>query len=139
MKNGDLPAFPASGSWNDNQPDIISVQQEGLTKREEFARSAMQGMLSNRSYLADSQIKTTICKLSIAYADEILAELEMDKVKPIPEPEPLNMDKWYINHLEDQIKQAVEALKYGNYTEALEALGYDKDGNKIPLTDDLPF
>jgi hypothetical protein len=42
VKNSDLPAFACVA-----MTDATGYSQEGLTKREEFARSAMQAILSN--------------------------------------------------------------------------------------------
>jgi hypothetical protein len=52
------------------------LKQTELSKREEFARSAMQGLLS------DPEVKGTtqqIAAASVGYADALLAELAKEK------------------------------------------------------------
>lgn len=58
--NADEPAFPFEHCT-------------GLTKREEFAKAAMQGILANPEYRGDV-VDYAICK-----ADEMLAELEKEE------------------------------------------------------------
>jgi hypothetical protein len=67
MNNGDKPAAPVPlEAWN------------GLTKREAFAKAAMQGLLAN------SQLAKDITDLALAtsarnFADATLAALEAEK------------------------------------------------------------
>lgn len=78
MENQNKPIHPLRGAdgtifKNNGYADQVDLLS-GLTKREEFARSAMQGLLSN-----PSQIYTTdfewVAKHAIAYADELLKQL----------------------------------------------------------------
>lgn len=77
MKNADMPAMPLPlGSET-------VVGQQGLTKREMFAMTAMQGLLSNPSMIdAITNVSVDFIKDS-AYllADAMLDEAEIDKEK----------------------------------------------------------
>lgn len=88
MKNGDMPAMPLlSGNgalWNlcDGHEDSDYLGQKsdkfsiGMTKREQFAMAAMQGMLSNSSMSYDFD---GMAHDALVYADALLAELERTK------------------------------------------------------------
>ena len=84
IKNGDLPAMP-----NDTDSQTLSCMGlmptvaafyrhgAGLTKREQFAAMAMQGMLANGSgYDHDADI---LASYAVLNADALLAELERTK------------------------------------------------------------
>ena len=70
---GSDPAFAANGRYH----------QEGLNKREEFAKAAMQGMISNSNtyiegkptqrHIAD--MNTQIAERSVEQADALIEEL----------------------------------------------------------------
>lgn len=86
MENKDMPAYPQSVSANEmgiywatdaNVSDKSTVT--GLTKREEFAKAAMQGLLS--SHYPDQQIyHGSVAAQAVIAADALLAELS----KPQP-------------------------------------------------------
>lgn len=78
IKNGDLPAMPVGtvqlyesrcngGSW-----ELGSL---GLTKREQFAAMAMQGLLSSNSNWRPN----VAAEIALLMADALLAELESAK------------------------------------------------------------
>lgn len=69
-KNGDLPAMPTT--MFQQVGDIAECRSTGgLTKREQFAMAAMQGILNNGVYtFADCAVD------AVQYADALLAELE---------------------------------------------------------------
>lgn len=76
MNNGDLPASPLTqNEWED-------TYLHGLSKREEFAKAAMQGILSNIKYFVlspDEDIAPiTVAKLAKKHAEEALKELDND-------------------------------------------------------------
>lgn len=83
IKNGDLPAMPVEtaqlyesrcngGSW-----ELGSL---GLTKCEQFAMAAMQGILSNPgANLVSEEISMSTAELAVLVADALLAELEKSK------------------------------------------------------------
>lgn len=48
--------------------------QQGLTKREEFAKAAMQGMLANQA-TARGDIAKVVAHEAVEYADALLAKL----------------------------------------------------------------
>ena len=74
-KNADMPAMPIEFSgFGLYQPEAFG----GLTKREEFAKTAMMGLLSN-PYMIDSVTNMSIdfiVDASILIADKILTDLE---------------------------------------------------------------
>ncbi len=80
MKNADKPAFPFDKCDCELCHNIII--ELGLTKREEFARSAMQGILANPEMLNDSVVETDtkfkmldeLRKKSYQVADAMLEE-----------------------------------------------------------------
>ena len=63
--NGNLPAYPVG---NSDRRDLI-----GLTKREEFAKAAMQGMCGDSSRDGSHQ---AFAEDAVKFADALLAELE---------------------------------------------------------------
>ena len=73
IKNGDMPAMPQPSEWTGSK---------GLTKREQFAAMAMQGLLSN-SVMGDSDLhnnasdwKKDMVESATEFADALLAQLE---------------------------------------------------------------
>ncbi len=48
---GNERAFPVAGSYNDESPEVL-IPIDGLTIRQEFAKAAMQGLLT--TLVADS-------------------------------------------------------------------------------------
>ena len=66
--NGDLPVYPVEhNGWGE--------PCNGLTKREQFAMTALQGILS-----CDNSEFTNVAAISaVAHADALLAELEKAK------------------------------------------------------------
>jgi len=81
MKNGDLPAMPVSTSESICQmTGTLKPEFAGLTKREMFAMTAMQGILSNHG-LIDDACKSSlewVAKRAASAADLLLAELERE-------------------------------------------------------------
>lgn len=94
MKNQDKPAYPFKSNYPHDNESASGYM--GLTKREEFARSAMQAILSNTdgshtpttfileylelptstTYQFAEHYPKYIAKLAILYADELLKQLE---------------------------------------------------------------
>ena len=76
MKNADMPAMPTIyADMAANGQREIYCDQVGLTKREMFAMNAMKGILANSALKMDiSHIE--VARFAIAYADELLTELE---------------------------------------------------------------
>ena len=74
-KNADMPAMPIEFiGFGLYRPEAFG----GLTKREEFAKTAMMGLLSN-PYMIDSVTNVSIdfiVDASILIADKILTDLE---------------------------------------------------------------
>ena len=80
IKNGDLPAMPLPNGA-DGTPwlarDLGNPQQViGLTKREQFAMAAMQGILAIGNKSATEDI---IASCAVRMADALLEELEKSK------------------------------------------------------------
>lgn len=85
MKNADLPAMP-----NDTDVDTLNIVHKisnfndflkfrtGLTKREMFAMSAMQGICSNPD---DRYTYEQLAGHAVKHADALLAELEKTNEK----------------------------------------------------------
>lgn len=67
IKNGDLPAMPTQV----NGGDIFG----GMTKREQFAMAAMQGILA----CDNSEFTHIAAQRAVEFADALLAELENSK------------------------------------------------------------
>ena len=73
IKNGDLPAMPV-------KHDGACSAGDGLSKREQFAAMALQGILSNAgANLTSEDLPSVAALLSIRVADLLLAELENTK------------------------------------------------------------
>ena len=77
IKNGDLPAMPVSCSETLCQmTGTVKPEFAGLTKREQFAMAAMQGLASESGrYHSPGDMAHDAVKL----ADALLAELEKSK------------------------------------------------------------
>ena len=74
MKNADMPAMPIEiNGFGQYAPEVYG----GLTKREMFAISALNGMLSNRGRY--ESWNEDFVKRAISYADMLLKELEKTK------------------------------------------------------------
>ena len=79
IKNGDLPAMPndidsQTLSCMGLMPTVAAFYKHsaGLTKREQFAAMAMQGLLSHNSNWRPA----SVTEAAAGYADALLAELE---------------------------------------------------------------
>jgi hypothetical protein len=81
IKNGDLPAMPAitlsEVESNSGLKYELKTECVGLTKREQFAMAAMQGIMANASggYSSFEYLSQD----AVAVADALLAELEKSK------------------------------------------------------------
>lgn len=84
MDNGNQAAFPREWSkikQHPDAPELVSVAQKGLTKREYFASMAMQGLLSNPEWMKDYKgekylmNEDVIAQTSIQIADKLLTNL----------------------------------------------------------------
>jgi hypothetical protein len=87
MKNADMPAFPVQVTWTDDGKVVplrtgeYSGFTAGLSKREEIASRAMQGLLSagsnehnaNNIGLPDQNM---VAREAVGYADALLKQLE---------------------------------------------------------------
>lgn len=79
-KNADLPAFPNS-ELDRSGTALVSVNKGGLTKREIFAKAAMQAIISNPAF-APGHLRFNTDNLaydSVLAADKVLRELEKTK------------------------------------------------------------
>ena len=83
LSNSDLPAMPC-GVLQDGHNAGHYPLNTGLTKREQFAMAAMQGILSGA--MGDSALHETpeewvkdVVESSAEFADALLAELERSK------------------------------------------------------------
>ena len=81
--NGDLPAMP-SGVLQDSHNCGEYPLNTGLTKREQFAMAAMQGLLSGQNgsanlYESAPDWVRNVSEASVEFADALLAELERTK------------------------------------------------------------
>lgn len=76
--NGDLPAMPVEGNCVDASGAYCGdvVYSEGLTKREQFAMAAMQGL---RTCTDGVYIAEDLARHAVEYSDALLAELEKAK------------------------------------------------------------
>ncbi|WGH28506.1 hypothetical protein 13VV501A_gene0009 [Vibrio phage 13VV501A] len=81
MKNANMPARPTNVTQQeycdvtgDHSVQRYAKSQMGLTKREEIARSNLQGILSNAAYSYDGFAGAA--KMAVEAADALLAELE---------------------------------------------------------------
>jgi len=78
MKNSDMPAMPILNDWDGFSSFLEGVKggrNYGLTKREELAGRAMQGILGNQLSI-DNYSVGNIAELSVLQADALLKELE---------------------------------------------------------------
>lgn len=75
MNNADQPAYPLLGYQRGADSNIHPepVIYEGLTKREEFAKAAMLGLLASDYSTKIDTVK--IAEWSVAQADDLLAAL----------------------------------------------------------------
>ena len=72
-KNADMPAMPIEFSgFGLYAPEAFG----GLTKREEFAKTAMMGLLSNPSMMDSVMSIDLMVDASLLIADKILTDLE---------------------------------------------------------------
>lgn len=71
MNNADMPVMPLTEDQIDRSERGNGY--EGLTKREEFAKAAMHGLLS---FYGDGQEWDLTAREAVACADALLAELE---------------------------------------------------------------
>lgn len=82
IKNGDLPAMPAimlsKVESNSGLKYELKTECVGLTKREQFAMAAMQGLISSGMdwTLFDHR---DVSEQAVIMADALLAELEKSK------------------------------------------------------------
>ena len=74
IKNADMPAMPLTDEQVDNFGSISSSEFCGLTKREQFAAMAMQGLK-----LSDYHNAKDMASDAIMVADELLKQLEQVK------------------------------------------------------------
>lgn len=72
MNNGDRAAAPIYTQ----DMNLGDTAGSGLTKREDFAARAMQGILSQIKNISSNQSIKTISELSVDYADALLEALE---------------------------------------------------------------
>ena len=74
-KNGDLPAMPL-----EREAELASsfnaADTYGLTKREQFAMAAMQGLLTNRSGILQPRNAHDVAFLAVELAEALLEQLE---------------------------------------------------------------
>ena len=72
------PAFPFAATDRFNMP----LQTQGMTKREEYAKAAMVGILAGGfgdTYPHDDvEAATTVAFFAVNYADALIAALEKD-------------------------------------------------------------
>lgn len=85
IKNGDLPAMPVYNPQGEvvSEFDLEDMKNNfnvsfGLSKREQFAMAAMQGLLVNMGRNGIDSVKQVAEHASCA-ADALLAELEKSK------------------------------------------------------------
>lgn len=76
MENENQPAFPISGSFDDDHPEIMVPLEKGLSKREYFAGLAMQAVIANSAY-DKLQTANNAARLAVDYADALLGELAL--------------------------------------------------------------
>lgn len=87
---GESPAFPVPPDTIGPSGEICHVSAWGLTKREEFAKAALQGLLKSDSFREacgtgykdgfnyQQSPYESVARTAIAYADALLAELAKD-------------------------------------------------------------
>lgn len=80
IKNGDLLAMPIKGNCVDASGAFCGevIMSKGLTKREQFAMAAMQGLLVNMGRNGLDSVKQ-VSDIAVAAADALLTELERAK------------------------------------------------------------
>lgn len=79
MRNSDKPAFIQCEDTNMKKSALDTDMNYGLTKREYFAAMALNGLMAvpNKGVFKDLDDSIIMaCKVSIAYADELLKQLE---------------------------------------------------------------
>lgn len=76
-ENKDLPAYPLNGVKYQDElgRGVAFADYKGLTKREMFAMAAMQGLCANSNPGSHHSFQN-LCAEAIAYADELLKQLE---------------------------------------------------------------
>jgi hypothetical protein len=76
MNNADMPINPSFDKYGKTQISDSDLRRGyvGLTKREEFARTALQGMAASDSYSEASWEQ--IAEAAVTAADALLAELD---------------------------------------------------------------
>lgn len=82
MNNGDMPAHP---TYELNGQNVLEDTSYGLTKREQFAMAAMQGLLANSAGVIQQNSMTGfywcntnpegMAELAVTCANAVLAEL----------------------------------------------------------------
>ena len=83
MKNSDQPAFANNiykefaSDFKDGFGVMEGINPTGITKREYFAAKAMQGLLGNNIVKDLDLAKDMIASDAIAFADELLKQLEL--------------------------------------------------------------
>lgn len=77
-KNGDMPAMPCVETKQAGDISITTTANAGLSKREEFARSCLVGLLAAPD-LGDGFNSDFLVSAAVQYADKLLAELERTK------------------------------------------------------------
>lgn len=71
MENSDKPAYPLPN------PDLTeAIQYQGLSKREIYAMSAMQGLCSYHGTFGQNNNCEVTARRAIEMADELLKQLE---------------------------------------------------------------
>jgi hypothetical protein len=83
IKNADMPAMPIFSSEakpcqvRDTDTQALTPAS-GLTKREQFAAMAMQGILASK-YVGSLSMPNGLVITAIGYADALLVQLEKDQ------------------------------------------------------------
>ena len=83
MKNSDMPAMPTKGEikrdsgevWDYQVGDNDEYQFVGMTKREEFAKFLVAGMLPMMR-VHEPEVRGVIARNAVLMADALLEELE---------------------------------------------------------------
>lgn len=75
MKNAEMPAMPVIAFYGESDGGCSPApsQFKGLTKREEFAKAAMQGLCANPEFFNREELVEDV---AISIADALLAALE---------------------------------------------------------------
>ena len=76
MNNGNMPAMPQSGICDSegNSYDSNDLGGGGLTKREQFAAMAMQGLVTHDRFCTEETNK--MAEWAVECADALLSQLE---------------------------------------------------------------